>query len=523
MEGKPISGANRPSGHENGLLSGDRWLAQAELQRRVGLAAGGFDALGVEPGQCVALMLRNDPVFVEVTLATATLGGIPTPVNWHWRDDEVSYLLGDCGARVLVIHADLLAEVADAVPAGVTTLVVDTPPELAEAYRVPADDAAAPAEATRYEDWLAAQAPYASPPRPSPGSMIYTSGTTGRPKGVERRSPSADQTAKQRWMLETVFGLVPGVRTVVPAPMYHSAPNAYAVTAAALGTFTVLMPRFDPTELLELIEAHQISHVQMVPTMFVRLLALPEEVRRRYDLSSLRFVVHAAAPCPAHVKREMIEWFGPVIWEYYGCTESGAVVLCSSDEWLAHPGTVGKALDGAVVKVYGDDGDELPPFASGEVFTRMVGGPDFTYRNDPAKRAGAGKGELITCGDIGYLDDDGYLYLNDRRNDMVISGGVNIYPAEIEAALVGMAGVADCAVFGIPDEEFGEALAAYIEPDGGATVSPDAVRAFVREHLAGYKVPRVVEIVDALPREDSGKIFKRRLRDPYWAGRDTRI
>jgi long-chain acyl-CoA synthetase len=508
---------------ENGLLSGDRFLPQAELMGRVARAAGGLDALGVEPGDCVALMLRNEPAFIELTLATATLGGIPTPVNWHWRDDEVSYLLEDSGARVLFIHADLLAEVATAVPGGVTTIVVDTPPELAEAYRVPATAAAAPAGATRYEDWLAAQQPYASAPRPSPGSMIYTSGTTGRPKGVERRSPTEDQTAKQRWMLETVFGLAPGVRTVVPAPMYHSAPNAYGVTAAALGTFTVLMPRFDPVELLALVEVHQLTHIQMVPTMFVRLLALPEEVRNRYDLSSLRFVVHAAAPCPAHVKRAMIEWFGPVIWEYYGCTESGAVVLCSSEEWLAHPGTVGKPLEGAIVKVFDDDGNELPPYASGEVFVRMQGGPDFTYRNDPAKRAGAGKGELITCGDIGYLDDDGFLYLNDRRNDMVISGGVNIYPAEIEAALVGMAGVRDCAVFGIPDEEFGEALAAYVEPDGTEPLDGDGVRAYVREHLAGYKVPKVVEVVDALPREDSGKIFKRRLRDPYWAGRDKRI
>jgi long-chain acyl-CoA synthetase len=261
----------------------------------------------------------------------------------------------------------------------------------------------------------------------------------------------------------------------------------------------------------------------MVPTMFVRLLALPEEVRNRYDLSSLQFVVHAAAPCPAHVKRSMIDWFGPVIWEYYGCTESGAVVLCSSEEWLAHPGTVGKPLQGAVVKIYDDEDHELPAYASGEVFVRMLGGPDFTYRNDPGKRAGAGKGELITCGDIGYLDEDGFLYLNDRRNDMVISGGVNIYPAEIEAALVGMTGVRDCAVFGIPDDEFGEALAAYVEPDGSVAVAADDVRAFVREHLAGYKVPKVVEIVDALPREDSGKIFKRRLKDPYWAGRDKRI
>jgi long-chain acyl-CoA synthetase len=272
-----------------------------------------------------------------------------------------------------------------------------------------------------------------------------------------------------------------------------------------------------------MIDEHRVTHVQMVPTMFVRLLQLPEEERKRYDLSSLQFVVHAAAPCPADVKRAMIEWWGPVIWEYYGCTESGAVVLCSSEEWLSHPGTVGKALDGVVMKIFDDDGNELPNFASGDVYVRMTDGPDFTYHNDPDKRVKVGRGNLITCGDIGYVDDDGYLYLNDRRNDMVISGGVNIYPAEIEAALVTMPGVRDCAVFGIPDEAYGEALAAYVEPDGSVELTEDQVRRWVHEKLAGYKAPKVVHFADSLPREDSGKIFKRTLREPYWAGHEKRI
>ena len=248
----------------------------------------------------------------------------------------------------------------------------------------------------------------------------------------------------------------------------------------------------------------------MVPTMFVRLLQLPEEVRNRYDLSSLQFVVHAAAPCPADVKRAMIDWWGPVIWEYYGCTESGAVVLCSSEEWLAHPGTVGKPLDGAAMKIFDDEGAELPAFASGDVYVRMLDGPDFTYHNDPDKRVKVGRGNLITCGDIGYVDDEGFLYLNDRRNDMVISGGVNIYPAEIEAALLTMPGVRDCAVFGIPDEDLRRGAGRLRRARRRRpTLTEDEVRRCVHDTLAGYKAPKVVHFAESLPREDSGKIFKR--------------
>lgn len=506
----------------NGLLSGERFTPQEVFEDRVAHVAGGLIAVGIEPGECVALMLRNETALVEVTVAAVRIGAIPTPINWHWRDEEVAYLLDDCGATVLAIHADLAAALAPAIPEAVTVLVVDTPPEVAEAYHL-TTNLTAPPGATRYEEWLAAQVPYDDPPRPSAGSMIYTSGTTGRPKGVERVRPTEEQVAKQRETLATIFGLAPGVRTIVPAPMYHSAPNAYGLAAAMLGTFTVLMPRFDASGFLEAVERHRISHVQMVPTMFVRLLALPEAVRQRYDVSSLRFVVHAAAPCPPEVKRAMIDWFGPVIWEYYGCTESGAIVLCSSEEWLAHPGTVGRPLPDVEMAIYDDEGNTLPPFASGEIYARMVGGPDFTYRNDPAKRAAAGRGELVTCGDIGYIDDDGYLYLNDRRNDMVISGGVNIYPAEIEAALHGLAGIADCAVFGIPDPEYGEVLAAHVEADGTTPVTEDDVRSYIKTHLAGYKAPKVVVFEERLPREDSGKIFKRRLREPYWAGEARRI
>jgi long-chain acyl-CoA synthetase len=261
----------------------------------------------------------------------------------------------------------------------------------------------------------------------------------------------------------------------------------------------------------------------MVPTMFVRLLALPEEVRSSYDLSSLRWVVHAAAPCPPEVKRQMIDWLGPIVAEYYGGTETGPVTYCTSEEWLAHPGTVGRPVGAARVKVIGEDGAELPAGESGEVYAWLDLFPNFTYEGDEEKRRSIERDGLVSVGDIGYLDGDGFLYLNDRRSDMVISGGVNIYPAEIEACLLGLDGVRDCAIFGIPDDEFGEALAAHVELDEGASLGEDDVRAHVRAGLAGYKTPKVVVFEEDLPREDSGKIFKRRLREPYWAGMERAI
>jgi long-chain acyl-CoA synthetase len=261
----------------------------------------------------------------------------------------------------------------------------------------------------------------------------------------------------------------------------------------------------------------------MVPTMFVRLNRLPEEVKRRYDLSSLKRIIHGAAPCPPDVKRAIIEWWGPVVCEYYGSTEVGTVTFCTSEEWLAHPGTVGRAVPTATVKVLDEQGRELPPHEPGEVYARLWSHTDFTYQNRDEDRRAIERDGLLTSGDIGYLDEDGFLYLCDRRRDMVISGGVNIYPAEIEYVLIAMPGVRDCAVFGIPDEEFGEALAAAVEPDGTRPLDQAAVRAFLSERIARYKVPKLVLFDPALPREESGKIFKRRLRDPFWADAGRRI
>jgi long-chain acyl-CoA synthetase len=320
-----------------------------------------------------------------------------------------------------------------------------------------------------------------------------------------------------------MLGLGTPVRTVITGPIYHSAPNGYATFTCQLGGFVALQARFDPEELLALVERHRITHLHMVPIMFVRLLRLPERVKAAYDLSSLRFVLHAAAPCPPEVKRAMIDWWGPIIHEYYGSTETSAVTSCDTAEWIAHPGTVGRAIEGAVVRTYRDDGTECATGEVGEVFARLFGWPDFTYHRHSQSRADHEREGLFSAGDIGFLDDDGYLHLRDRKVDMVICGGVNIYPTEIEACLLDMAGTADCAVFGMPDDEYGEALVAVIELDGTRPLSADDVRAHVRRHLAGFKVPKVIEFTTALPRQDSGKVFKRKLRQPYWENVDRRI
>jgi long-chain acyl-CoA synthetase len=320
-----------------------------------------------------------------------------------------------------------------------------------------------------------------------------------------------------------IYGLKPGARALLPGPLYHSAPNSFGLRAGRLGGALVLMPRFEPEAFLQLIEEQRIDTMFVVPTMFIRLMKLPEEIRRNYDMSSLRHVIHAAAPCPPDVKRAMIAWWGPVIYEFYGSTESGAVTFATSEDALKKPGTVGRIAPGAELRFIGEDGSALPQGEIGEIYSRIAGNPDFTYHNKPGKRGEIDRDGFITSGDVGYIDADGYVFICDRKRDMVISGGVNIYPAEIEAVLHAVPGVHDCAVFGIPDAEFGEALMAVVEPQAGVMLDVADIRARLKASLADYKIPRHLEIQKELPREDSGKIFKRRLRDPYWERAGRRI
>jgi long-chain acyl-CoA synthetase len=501
------------------LVSGERTLPAASFDERLACAASGLAALGLRQGDCVALLLRNDFAFLEASLAAVRLGAYAVPINWHFKAEEVGHVLQDCGASVLVAHADLARGVADAVPAGVKVLMVETPAEVMASYGIAPASGQLPAGATEWSAWLAQHEPWRGAPLPQTSSMIYTSGTTGRPKGVRRQPLAPELEARLGDYRERVYGLKPGVRTMVPGPLYHSAPNAFALRAARVASLIALMPRFDPETFLALVEKHRIESMFMVPTMFVRLLKLPAEVRRRYDLSSLKFVMHAAAPCPTEVKRAVIDWLGPVVHEFYGSTESGAVTVVDSHEWLERPGTVGKPVPGGEVRIYDEEGRRLGAGQVGEIYTRLEFLPEFTYHRLPDRRAEIDREGFITSGDVGWLDEAGYLFLCDRKRDMVISGGVNIYPAEIEAVLINCPGVKDCAVFGVPDGEFGEALLAVIEPlDGMPQPTIAEVRGYLARHLADYKVPKRMEFRSDLPREDSGKIFKRRLRDPYWAG-----
>lgn len=511
------------------ISSGDCTLSAAEFSDRAARAATVLESLGVRKGDGVALYLRNDLAFFEASFGAGLLGVYPVPVNWHYTPDEAGYLLRDSGVKLLLIHADLLPPIAAAIPAGLRVVVVATSPELRAAYRLPDDP---PTTLALWHTLVDTAAPLTRAPEVAPSTIIYTSGTTGRPKGVRRETFTPEQTAAAATMLGWSYGYTEHLEgrrdpteivTAVVGPVYHAAPNAHSGFSIRCGANVIIVPKFDAEGLLQLIEAKRITHLNMVPIMFNRLLRLPDDVRRKYDLSSLRYVTHAAAPCPPPVKRAMIDWWGPVINEYYGSTEMGNVTNLTSEEWLAHPGSVGRVMPGIDVRVIDEAGNDVPVGTVGEVIGRARIAAEFTYRNAPEKRASMEKAGLITPGDIGYFDTDGFLYLCDRKNDMIISGGANIYPAEIEAELHKMAGVADCAVFGIPDEEFGERVMAVVQPMPGVTLDAAAMRADMRRSLAGFKVPRRIDFADSLPREDSGKIFKRKLRAPFWRGRETAI
>jgi long-chain acyl-CoA synthetase len=497
---------------------GEREVSQQDLRQDAARVAGGLYAHGVMRGERIAIVMRNDPAFSMLSIATGLIGAVPVPVNWHWRGEELRHVLSDSDSRVVFAHSYFVDEVERVVPDGIPIVEVPVGDELTAAYGAVQATGRHPLLA----DWVAGHEPIAEPLAAAPLSLIYTSGTTGLAKGVIRNAMTPEQSTEVASATLAGMGLRPGMSTLITAPMYHAAPNAQALFAVALGIDMTIMPRFDAEQFLVLIERHGITHAQVVPTMFVRLLELSEEVRGRYDISSLEAVVHAAAPCPDHVKRRMIDWFGPVILEYYGGTETGIVVACDTPQWLAHPGTVGAPLPGTEIHVFDPLGNLLPPGETGEIYVRPpYFWPGFTYLGLEEKRREIDRDGYISIGDVGRVDADGFLYLSDRARDMVISGGVNIYPIEIEACLLELDGVRDVAVFGIPDDSYGEALAAHVEVDSDAGLSEDDVRDHVRRRLAGYKVPRVVVFDDELPREESGKIFKRRIRERYWrdAGR----
>jgi long-chain acyl-CoA synthetase len=461
--------------------------------------------------------LPNSAEFFECLLAVMQAGWQLVPLNIHLTASEMAYILRDSAAKVFVANERIadparaaagLADIADIAKSA--CLSVGT----IEGFRPLADATAG----------VSAETPTL---RRAGQLMQYTSGTTGRPKGVRRAplplDPDSAALAYAQHLLR--FDVEPGGMGVhlCGSPLYHLAALAFSWFSLHLDHTVVLLDGWSPEEALRRIERHRVTTTHMVPTQFHRLLQLPESVRSSYDTRSLRNVMHAAAPCPVEVKRRMLEWWGPVIYEYYGATEGGGT-LAKPDEWLRKPGTVGKAWAGADVRVYDDAGALCPPRQPGTVYMKVL--QEFEYHGDAEKTRASRRDGYFTVGDIGYLDEDGYLFLCDRKIDMIISGGVNIYPAEVEAALLAHPAVGDAAVFGIPDDDWGERVHAVVEPAAGrrpGAALAEELLEHCRRSLARFKCPRAIEFTDELPRDPSGKLYKRRLRDPYWKGRERSI
>ncbi len=477
-------------------------LTFAQLNARVNQAARALRSHGLCPGDAVALMCSNRPEFVEVYFAALRSGLRLTPVNFHLTGEEAGYIVHNCEAKAFV--ADVRCSEAMNQTGAASPRV---------AVRLSIGGAVTGWEG--YEDALASEDP-SDLPDPVGGSiMLYTSGTTGRPKGVYRPKPP-------RYSFRWSFDYRPGEdRDLAVGPLYHTAPAVYTLgQALPKGVGTVLVDGWDSTEVLQLIERHRITHSHMVPTMFHRLLSLPPAVRERYDLSSLRVIVHGAAPCPVQLKERMIEWLGPIVYEYYASTE-GAGTVIEPAEWLMRPGTVGRPQPHDQIIVGDETGRRLPAHEVGLVYVKAPSEGRFEYFKDAAKTASAYRGDYYTMGDMGFIDEDGYLFLTDREANVVISGGVNIYPAEVDAVLLEHPSVYDVAAIGIPNEEWGEEVKAVVELAPGAEASPELASELIelcRSRLAHYKCPRSVDFTANLPRSDSGKLLKGVLREQYRAG-----
>jgi len=476
-------------------------------------------ALGLRRGACLATVLPNSAAMVELYLAATQAGWYITPINYHLTSPEIAYILCDCDCQALFFAPRYEKAVLPAVAAaGISGERV---------FATAEHPAARP-----YEPLLAGQPVSAPEERTMGAGMTYTSGTTGKPRGVRRPLldllPEAVAQRLANFLL--LFGIAPaeGVHLVV-SPLYHTAVLSFCMASLHLGHMAVLMDAWTAEGTLVNIAKYRVSTSHMVPTQFKRLLDLPEAVKRAYDLSSLRQVIHSAAPCPIEVKKQMLAWWGRVIYEYYSASEGGGT-LVTPEEWLDRPGTVGRPWPQSEIRVLDDAGQPLGPGQVGTVYIRMAGS-SFAYHKDKKKTDASRHGEFFTVGDAGYLDEAGYLFLCDRKADMIISGGVNIYPAEIESVLLTHPQVADVAVFGIPDDDWGESVKAVVELQPGTADPPspelltlaDELRAFCRERLAAYKCPRSFDFTTALPRDPSGKLYKRKLRDPYWAGRSRAI
>jgi long-chain acyl-CoA synthetase len=458
---------------------------------------------GLAAGDSVALLCSNRGEFEEVMAACRRGGFRLTPVNWHLTTDEVQYIINDCDAKALI--AELRYPSAKDAETPNVVLKVSIGGE-AEGF-VPYDETLANYDGSDIPD-------------PQVGSqMLYTSGTTGRPKGVFRRAqmqPMAMAVNQESQDVQLCAG-----------PAYHAAPLAFDVSASMMaGNPLVFIDRWDSENVLRTIEKYKVTRAHLVPIMFQRLLALPAEVKAKYDVSSMTYIIHGAAPCSPDVKMAMIEWFGPIIHEYYAGSEGGAGFVTNTEEWLTKPGTVGKLPAEGAAKILDDEGNECPQGVSGTIYFRVSPIAPFEYYKDPEKTKNAHRGDYFTLGDVGYLDADNYLFLTGRSAETIISGGVNIYPQEIDNELIKHPAVEDSCVIGVPNEEWGEEVKAVLTLNPGFTGSPQLaqeIQAFARQHLAGYKVPRSIDFVNELPRSPAGKIQRGKVRKPYWAGRSREI
>ena len=494
----------------------DNVVTYQELdQRSIRLARVWHDA-GLRPGDGVALFMENQPRYFEVVWAALRSGLRVTPVNRYLTAAEAAYIVNDCDARSLVASTALepvAAELGGLTPGCKLRLSVDGVIDGYDSY----EDAVAGVTADPLDD------------EPLGQLMLYSSGTTGRPKGVVRPQPErkASEGIGALSGVGALFGMNPDTVYLSPAPVYHAAPLGFSIAVQSLGGTVVLMAHFDPREALAALERHRCTHSQWVPTMFSRMLKLPEEDRNRFDLSAHRVAIHAAAPCPRPVKEAMFDWWGPIIYEYYGGSELNGLTYVGPQDWLAHPGTVGRAVLGRL-RICDEEGHELPPGEPGLVYFEQEVAP-FHYHKDEAQTRSSQHPQhpnWTALGDVGYLDEEGYLYLTDRATFMIISGGVNIYPREIEDVLVMHPLVDDVAVIGVPNADMGEEVKAVVQLVPGADASPelaDELIAFCRERLTHYKCPKTVDFDPALPRLPTGKLYKRIVRNRYWGEQTNRL
>ncbi|HYE51001.1 MAG TPA: AMP-binding protein [Azospirillaceae bacterium] len=488
------------------VIAGAERRSFRELHLNANRLADALRRRGLRPGDSVALLLGNQPEFIEAHMAAMRSGLRVTPINWHLTGGEVAYIVQDCDARALIADAAFAGAALEAGGPAVRIAVGDV-----DGFE-------------RWDAVLAGASPD-DPAEPALGvQMLYTSGTTGRPKGVLKRAP--EPILPQRAGTPMGFRET-GDASLCCGPLYHAAPLLFDMRwPLASGVPIVLMDRFDAAEALRLIEAHRVTHTHMVPTMFQRLLALPEELRRRHDLSSLRMVVHGAAPCPRETKRGMIEWLGPVLTEYYAATEGGGGFQISSEEWLRKPGSVGRLLPEFGARVLREDGGDCAPGEVGLVHLKSAAEGRFEYHKDPEKTAALFKGDHFTLGDMGYVDEDGYLFLTGRTAELIISGGVNIYPQEVDDVVIRHPAVLEVCTVGAPNREWGEEVRTVVALDEGYAPGPELaaeILAFARRHLAGFKCPRQIDFVDALPRMPTGKIQRKLVRARYWDGSGERV